>query len=134
MKKIALVATALAISVVGAYAESIKPMQTAQATAPAQTKTMSQMLASDVMKSDVYDMHDNKIGTIDDVLMARDGSPEQAIIGVGGFLGVGEKDVAVPFSELTIRTRNGKNWFELNRTKDQLKSAAAFDTKSHKMM
>ena len=133
MKKIAIFAAAAVLSATGAYAQT-KTMQTAQATAPAQTKNMTQMLASDVVKSDVYDAGENKIGVIDDVLMARDGSPEQAVIGVGGFLGVGEKDVAIPFSELKIKSRNGKNWFELDRTKDQLKGAAAFDTKAHKMM
>ncbi len=95
---------------------------------------MTQLLASDVVKSDVYDPQENKIGAIDDVLMSRGGQPEQAIIGVGGFLGMGEKDVAIPFSELKIKSRNGKNWFELAKTKDQLKSAPAFDAKAHKLM
>lgn len=133
MKKIAILAVATALSATASYAQT-KSTHVAQATAPAQTKNMTQMLASDVVKSDVYDGQENKIGVIDDVLMARDGSPEQAVIGVGGFLGVGEKDVAIPFSELKIKTRSGKTWFELDRTKDQLKNAAAFDTKAHKMM
>jgi hypothetical protein len=148
MKKFALVLTAATMCATGAYAQmttapSNPPASTTapgtapratQANAPAQTKELNQLLASDVVKSDVYDTHENKIGTIDDVLMSKNGSPEQAIIGVGGFLGMGEKDVAIPFSELKMKTRNGKNWFELNKSKDDLKAAATFDTKAHKQM
>ena len=47
--------------------------------------------------------------------------------GVGGFLGVGQKDVAMPFKELKVSTRDGKDWLVLNRTKDELKMARAFN-------
>lgn len=147
MKRFAVVLTAASMFAAGAYAQVTSPSNppasapapgaTAPrpaAMAPAQVKEMSQILASDVLKSNVYDPQENKIGTIDDVLMSHNGSPEQAIIGVGGFLGIGEKDVAVPFTDLKMKSRDGKNWFELARTKDQLKTAAPFDTKSHKAM
>jgi ABC-type cobalt transport system substrate-binding protein len=48
-------------------------------------------------KQSVYDPQDNKIGEIMDMLVARDGKVTALIIGVGGFLGIGEKDVVVPF-------------------------------------
>ena len=48
-----------------------------------------------------------------------------AIIGVGAFLGVSQKDVVVPFSELKVTTRDGKDRLVLNRTKDELKLADA---------
>jgi len=143
MKKLAMICAAVSLSAAGAYAQTTTapanpPAAAAprvtQANAPAQMKDVTQILASDVVKSDVYDPQENKIGTIDDVLMSRNGSPEQAIIGVGGFLGIGEKDVSIPFSDLKLKTRNGKNWFELARSKDELKNATAFDTKKHKMM
>ena len=147
MKKFAIVLAAASLCATGAYAQMTSPSnppasttapgtapRATPANAPAQTKDLNQLLASDVVKSDVYDAAENKIGTIDDVLMSKNGSPEQAIIGVGGFLGMGEKDVAIPFSELKMKTRNGKNWFELNKSKDDLKAAAAFDTKAHKQM
>lgn len=147
MKKFALVLTAAGMCATGALAQMTSPSsppasapapgatnRPTQASAPAQTKDVTQILASDIIRSDVYDPQENKIGAIDDVLMSRGGQPEQAIIGVGGFLGMGEKDVAIPFSELKIKSRNGKNWFELARSRDQLKNAPGFDTKSHKMM
>src|ERR1700694_1386929 len=49
-------------------------------------------------KQNVYDPSDNKIGDIDDVIIDKAGSVSALIVGVGGFLGMGEKDVAIPFS------------------------------------
>jgi hypothetical protein len=55
-----------------------------------------------------------------------DGNVMMAVIGVGGALGAGQKEVAVPFKELKISSRNGKEWLVLNRTKDDLKNAPAY--------
>src|SRR6202022_1499113 len=52
---------------------------------------------SNFYKQNVYDPSDNKIGDIDDVLIDKEGNVTALIIGVGGFLGMGEKDVAIPF-------------------------------------
>ena len=80
-------------------------------------------LASDVYKADVYDPSENKIGKVTDLMIDRNGNVAGAIIGVGGFLGVGEKDVVIPFKELKASIRDGKDWLILNRTKDELKRA-----------
>ncbi|HEX4261736.1 MAG TPA: hypothetical protein VHY76_11600 [Acetobacteraceae bacterium] len=67
--------------------------------------------ASRVIGSAVYDGHDQKIGTIDDILLGtgdQQGGDQQAgdrhgaiaVISVGGFLGIGSKLVAVPYSKL----------------------------------
>ena len=55
------------------------------------------MTVTDWYKQDVYDPNDNKIGEIMDVLVDQSGTITALIVGVGGFLGAGEKDVAVPF-------------------------------------
>jgi hypothetical protein len=52
------------------------------------------------MGVDVYGPNNEKVGDIDDVLVDRDGKIQAVVIGVGGFLGMGEKDVAIPFAEL----------------------------------
>jgi hypothetical protein len=49
---------------------------------------------------DVYNDRNEKIGDISEVLIDREGKAEAVVIGVGGFLGVGEHNVAVPFSAL----------------------------------
>jgi sporulation protein YlmC with PRC-barrel domain len=78
-------------------------------------------------KQNVYDPADNKIGEIMDVLVDRDGKVTALIVGVGGFLGMGEKDVAVPFNSVRATTKdNNKYYLVMNFTKDALKSAKGF--------
>ena len=48
----------------------------------------------------VYGPEKKDVGKITDVLLSKDGKAEFVIIGVGGFLGIGEKDVAVPFDQV----------------------------------
>jgi hypothetical protein len=58
-----------------------------------------------------------------DLISNSNGNITAAVIGVSGLVGVGQKDVAVPFKELKITSRNGKDWLVLNRTKEDLRSA-----------
>ncbi len=44
----------------------------------------------------------NDIGEINDIILTRDGMVQAAIVGVGGFLGMGEKDVAIDMSQLNF--------------------------------
>lgn len=74
-------------------------------------------------KQDVYDQSDSTIGKIDDVLVSSSGQVDALIIGVGGFLGAGEKDVAVPFSAVKWTSKNNKKYLTMNTTKDALKAA-----------
>jgi sporulation protein YlmC with PRC-barrel domain len=100
---------------------------------PAVPSTATQWLASNVYGQSVYDKNEQKIGDLTDMIIDKDGQIKSAIIGVGGFLGVGQKDVEVPFTDLRMMTRNGKNWLALDRTKDQLQSAPTFDKSSLKL-
>lgn len=50
----------------------------------------------------VYGAENESIGEINDVLVSQDGSINAVIIGVGGFLGIGEKNVAVDMSALQL--------------------------------
>ncbi len=78
-------------------------------------------------KQNVYDPGDNKIGEIMDVLIDRDGKATALIVGVGGFLGMGEKDVAVPFDAVRVTTKDNNKWYlVMNSTKDALKAAKGF--------
>src|ERR1700704_577387 len=76
-------------------------------------------------KQNVYDPGDNKIG--EDVLVDREGKATALIIGVGGFLGIGEKDVAVPFDAVQVTSKDNNKWYlVMNSSKDALKSAKGF--------
>ena len=57
---------------------------------------------------DVYGADNKKIGKIDDILMGHDGKAQAVVIGVGGFLGIGKKDVGVPFSAIEWKTEPRK--------------------------
>jgi putative membrane protein len=75
---------------------------------------------------DVYDTQDNKIGDVNDILLDKDGRLSTAIIGVGGFLGVGEKDVAVPFKSLKVSEKGGDRYLVINATKEALEKAPGY--------
>jgi hypothetical protein len=61
-----------------------------------------QVMGSDLRGTRVYGANNESIGDISDLLIDRDGRVVAAIVGVGGFLGIGQKDVAVPFQALDI--------------------------------
>ena len=81
---------------------------------------------TDWYKQDVYDTSNNKIGEVSDVLVGQNGQIDALIVGVGGFLGAGEKDVAVSFNAVKPTTKNDKIYLTMNTTKDALRSAPGF--------
>jgi len=52
----------------------------------------------------VYDSNNTNVGKIADIMLDHNGEVKAVVIGVGGFLGIGSKDVAVPFSSLHWQT------------------------------
>ena len=97
----------------------------------AQTETLSTIpttaaSANRWLKQDVYDTAGNKIGEVDDLIVADNQSIEAAIVSVGGFLGIKEKYVAVPINAIRPTERNGKWRLIMNTTKEVLKSAPGF--------
>ena len=60
----------------------------------------NQMMASDLIGTRVVSANNESIGDINDVIVDRNGQVMAVVVGVGGFLGIGEKDVAVPFNSL----------------------------------
>jgi sporulation protein YlmC with PRC-barrel domain len=104
---------------------------TTGAATPAQMQALGTLPANattvtNFYKQNVYDPSDAKIGEISDVLMSKDGRVEAFIVSVGGFLGVGEKDVAVPFSAVHATDKDGKWYLTMNATKDSLKEARGY--------
>jgi sporulation protein YlmC with PRC-barrel domain len=89
--------------------------------APAESWTVT-----NYYKQAVYDPKESKIGDIDDVLVDSAGKVTGLVIGVGGFLGAGEKDVIVPYSAIKKTKKNDKWWLTMNETKDDLKNAKGF--------
>jgi len=81
---------------------------------------------SDYYNQSVYDAKDNKIGDINDLLLDKEGKVGAVILGVGGFLGAGEKNVAVPFNALKLTDKNGKRYLVMDTTKEALNSAPGY--------
>ena len=60
------------------------------------------------------------IGKVESVLLDKDGKAKYVVVGVGGFLGMGEREVALPWDALTI-SQNGEK-VTANYSKEQLKA------------
>ncbi|HUH77325.1 MAG TPA: PRC-barrel domain-containing protein [Devosia sp.] len=85
----------------------------------------TRLIDQSVFSSTADDAED--IGKITDIVFANDGTITAVVIGVGGFLGMGEKSVAVDFRslEFTVAADNTERWV-LPTTADALKAAPDF--------
>jgi hypothetical protein len=126
MLKRLILATLITSGAMAAYAQTPSPQQAATppaATAPA-TKAMPAPSASaDTRKligRNVQNAQNETIGEIKSVFIGKDGKVDSVMVGVGGFLGVGEREVRLSWSELNI-SENGEK-VTVNMTKDQLKA------------
>jgi ribosomal 30S subunit maturation factor RimM len=87
-------------------------------------------LASNIIGATVYSQDDQSIGDINDIILSPQGEPSQVIVGVGGFLGLGEKDVVLDMSKLKIAaTESGKVKIVVQTTPEALKNMPAFTKK-----
>lgn len=84
------------------------------------------MSATSLIGDDVYNLQDEDLGDIKEFMLdMRTGKVAYAVLSFGGFLGMGEKLFAVPWSALTLDAENKR--MILNVTKDRLENAPGFD-------
>ena len=97
----------------------------------AYTATDSDNLATEIIGKQVYASaaaDAEHIGDINNLVVGEDGAIQAAIIGVGGFLGIGEKNVAVSMDELEFVTAaDNTERYVLETTKEALNSVPAFE-------
>ncbi|MCP2219448.1 PRC-barrel domain-containing protein [Bradyrhizobium elkanii] len=98
MKKLAIGCIMAAAFATAAHAATTMPA------APADSSTIA-----NYYKQNVYDPKESKIGTIDDVLVDKSGKVTGLVVGVGGFLGAGEKDVIVPFTAVKSQKKDSRS-------------------------
>lgn len=94
-------------------------------------------LASVFVGRSVYssaDPESDNIGDVNDLIVSEEGTITHAVVGVGGFLGIGEKDVAVPFDELEVVERDGDIRLVYAASREQLESAPALDRTAYDPM
>src|SRR5579863_294887 len=121
MSKLALTTALLAVLSIPAFADTMSNARMMSAM-PTDSVTVT-----DWYKQSVYDPNNNKIGEVMDVLVDKSGKVTSLIVGVGGFLGVDKKDVAVPFDAVHVTSKDNNKWYlVMNTTKDELKSAPGF--------
>jgi sporulation protein YlmC with PRC-barrel domain len=107
--------------------------ETAEVIEPAEGTIQMQdentVLASDLMGARIFNSADESVGSIDDIIVSTEGTVEGVVIGVGGFLGIGKKLVAVEMSQISVRTdAAGNPRLLLDSTRDALQAAPAFVT------
>ena len=126
-----------ALAATAAFAQSSNSTQNASA--------KGEWQASKLIHMNVYNDQNQKIGDIKELMLDKSGKIADVVIGVGGFLGMGEHDVAVNFDQIkwsdaaattgsglpASQSKNTKQSFPdhavLNATKDQLKTMPNFD-------
>ena len=149
-----------------AFAQTVEPKSGPTATTVTATTTnvtttkwlteeaTGQWRASKMIGLNVYNSVSEKIGTISELIVDQSGKLEAVVVGAGGFLGIGERDVAVPYSQIewsyqpvassgigtpstttgaastasqnSENTRSYPDHALLNMSADQLKTAPAF--------
>ena len=142
-----LATTAIAtIIATGAYAQTTTPTTQDPAATPTTTqapaapqqvemvKRADGFLANNLIGQSVYngigDDAEN-IGDINDLVISPEGDVQAVVIGVGGFLGIGEKDVAIEYDLLSWQERDGQEWLVVETTADALKAQEEFDTAAY---
>ncbi|MDH6234161.1 sporulation protein YlmC with PRC-barrel domain [Mesorhizobium soli] len=91
-------------------------------------------LASNLIGETVYNgtgEDAQNIGKVKDLVISPNGAVESLVIGVGGFLGLGEKNVAVNYGDADQAEQNGKRWLVVNASRDQLKTLPDFDRRAY---
>jgi sporulation protein YlmC with PRC-barrel domain len=83
-------------------------------------------LVGNVWNKSVYNAAGKSIGDLKDVLIDKDGKVVAIVVGVGGFLGLGEKDVAVDYNYLKNNGGISDKRITIGMTEQQLREAPTF--------
>jgi sporulation protein YlmC with PRC-barrel domain len=149
IRKLLATTAVTALMATGAYAQdTTQPaqdpaMQTSPTQAPAaQPETPMVIkadgnLASNIIGKPVYNGTGDdaeKIGSVNDLVINPDGSIEALVIGVGGFLGIGQKDVAIEYELATWEERDNDRWLVVETTAEALKAQQEFDRQAYEPM
>jgi sporulation protein YlmC with PRC-barrel domain len=144
LRKLALISAVSGLTLATALAQAPTTSETPSATqqAPKTETTGStggaqfvaaqkpdQFLASKFKGTDVIGSENEKIGDITDILFTKDGKIEAFVVSVGGFLGMGAKDIAMAPNAFQFEKDPNFAAYKakVSMTKDQVKQAANFE-------
>ncbi|HZP08375.1 PRC-barrel domain-containing protein [Methyloceanibacter sp.] len=119
-----------------------KPIQSehsaeaAPVTSPFLTKQdQSELLAANLIGQPVLDADNESIGEVTDLITDKDGKIVALLIGAGGFLGIGEKDLAIRYQDITVsRDENDDLIVKANVTKEMVAQAPDYETLDEQQM
>lgn len=83
--------------------------------------------ANDFIGKRVYSRDGKDIGEVNDLIMTGNGGIQAVVLGVGGFLGIGEKDVAVSMASIDMSKDGNAIRLVVDGTKEQFTAAPAYD-------
>jgi sporulation protein YlmC with PRC-barrel domain len=142
MKQLTLGAAIGALMISGALAQSPNAPASSTSSPPAATAAPSssgkadlvtaqkpdQLLATKFKGTDVLGADDKKIGDVSDILFDKEGKIQAYVVSVGGFLGMGAKEVALAPASFTVVAgdNGGADKLKVSMTQDELKNAQSF--------
>jgi sporulation protein YlmC with PRC-barrel domain len=126
------VATVLTCGALGAYAQTTPPQPSPSTAPPAGTTGVTNVApaaadAKRLIGRNIQNMQNETIGEIESVFIGADGKVDSVMVGVGGFLGMGEREVRLAWKDLQIS--DGGRKVVVNMTKDQLKAMPEYKYK-----
>jgi hypothetical protein len=115
------------------YGTTASPQARPEGLRPVDIASMS---SDALVGSTVYGANDETVGEVSELLLSDSGSTgsvDAVVIDVGGFLGIGEKPVAIAFKDLQIMADANNNYYVYSKfTREQLEGAAAYDPSTFK--
>ena len=99
------------------------------------TEVATLLAISEIKGARVINFQNQDVGEIDELLIDPDSSQIRfAVVGVGGFLGLGSTRVAVPWQALQITRENGRVRYMLDATKERLEKAPRVEGKNYERL
>ncbi|MBY0382358.1 MAG: PRC-barrel domain-containing protein [Xanthobacteraceae bacterium] len=143
IKAASIMAVAGTLLATPAFAQSLNsttnpgsPITTGSAPASVQYSNVSgtDVFTSNLKGLNVYNQNNESVGEISDIAIGANNQVQALILSVGGFLGVGDRYVAIAPSSLKVTyDESNKKWHAtINATKEQLKSAPDFKYPNNK--
>lgn len=135
------VATLIATGAFAQSATTTAPAPSGTMTAPSSTaapmvKKAEGHLASNLIGETVYNGSGSdakNIGEVNDLVIGQNGQVEALIVGVGGFLGIGEKNVALEYKLAKWESRDNDEFLVIETTADALKAQPEFEAAAYEM-
>ena len=133
--RLLVIAALSAVIAIPAFAQSTAPVDSMPSTASAKPATMfpigsalsSLWSSKDAIGQAVYNKANERLGDVEELLLDRDGKVMAAVVGVGGFLGMGETRVAIAYQSFEMMPdKDGKSRLVVDVNKEALKNAIPF--------